>query len=114
MICAGRTPEEPTASETVSDAGSTSTLAALAEMNQESRAIGGPLATVKDGQPRLLRSIRVCRSAALTAVLHTPSKLVLPVHDPGRWIRLWEEAAMITRQFISQYSVHLSGLGGPV
>ena len=46
-------------------------------MPRDRWAISRPLATVKDGQPRLLRSIRVSSSAALTAVCHTPSKLVI-------------------------------------
>jgi hypothetical protein len=42
------------------------------------RAISGPLAKVRSGQPGLLRSTKVSSSAALTAVRHAPSKLVLP------------------------------------
>jgi hypothetical protein len=52
-------------------------------MPRDRWAISRPLATVKDGQPRLLRSIRVSSSAALTAVCHTPSKLVMRVRFPS-------------------------------
>jgi hypothetical protein len=38
---------------------------------------------VNNGQPRLLRSIKIPRSAASTAVRHTPSKLAMRVRFPS-------------------------------
>ena len=45
--------------------------------------ITGPLAKVSSGQPRLLRSIKLSSSAAVTAVRHTPSKLAMRVRFPS-------------------------------
>jgi hypothetical protein len=50
---------------------------------QDRRAISGPLATVTRGQSRPLRRIGVASSAGLTAVRHTPSKLVMRVRFPS-------------------------------
>jgi hypothetical protein len=47
------------------------------------RAISGPLAGVNGGQSRLLAGIEAASSAALTAVRHTPSKLVMLIRLPN-------------------------------
>jgi hypothetical protein len=54
-----------------------------AQAPHDRRANSGPLATVSSGQPRLLRSMEVSRSAVLTAMRHTPSKLVMRVRFPS-------------------------------
>ena len=51
------------------------------------RAITGPLATVSRSHSRLLRSSRVSSSAGVTAVRHTPSKLVMRVRFPSPALR---------------------------